>query len=112
MGNGQAIAGFSLSIVGLVFSFLGPLISALSLGLSIAGLVLSVTGGHKLKAMGQPTGLATAGRVIGIIAVVFSAIMFFTCGLCTICAAARAGAVNSAAKDAADALEDALKDLQ
>ena len=76
MGNGQAIAGFSLSIVGLVFSFLGPLISALSLGLSIAGLVLSVTGGHKLKAMGLPTGLATAGRVIGIIAVVFSAIMF------------------------------------
>ena len=76
MGTGHAIAGFSLSIVGLVLSFLGPLISVLSLGLSIAGLVLSVVGGHKLKAAGLPTGLATAGRVIGIIAVVFSAIMF------------------------------------
>ncbi len=111
-GKGQATAGLVLGIVGIVFAFLGTWFSVLSLPISIVGLILSIVGGKKLKAAGQPDGIATAGLVLGIIAVVFSAIMFFTCGLCTICAAASAGAVNSAAKDAADALEDALKDLQ
>ena len=45
-------------------------------------------GGKKLKSVGAPSGVATAGLVLGIIAVVFSAIFFFTCGICTICVAA------------------------
>jgi hypothetical protein len=39
-------------------------------------------GGKKLKANEQKSGIATAGLVIGIIAVCLSAILFFTCGIC------------------------------
>ena len=86
-GKGLAVAGLVLSIVGLVFSFLGTWFSVLALPISIVGLVLAVMGGKKLKAVGAPAGVATAGLVLGIIAVVFSAIFFFTCGICTICVA-------------------------
>ena len=82
MGKGSAIAGFVLSIVGVVFGFLNGIFSILGLPVSIVGLVLSVVGGKKLAANGQPKGIATAGLVIGIIAVVITAITFFTCGLC------------------------------
>ncbi len=87
MGKGQATAGFVLSIVGLVLSFFGTWFSILALPASIVGLVLSVIGGKKLKANDQKSGLATAGLVVGIIAVVFSAIFFFTCGICALCVA-------------------------
>lgn len=87
MGKGQAIAGFVLSIVAIVFAILSGYFSLIALPLAIVGLVLAITGGKKLRANGQPAGIATAGLVLGIIAVVFSAIAFFTCGLCIICAA-------------------------
>ena len=88
--KGKAIAGLVLSIVGLVLSFLGTFFSIAALPVSIVGLVLAVSGKKALAAAGQPAGIGTAGMVIGIIAVVFSAIFFFTCGLCTICAVAAA----------------------
>ena len=88
--KGKAIAGLVLSIVGLVFSFLGGWLSIIALPMAIVGLVLSVSGKKALAAAGQPAGIGTAGMVLGIIAVVFSAIFFFTCGLCTICAVAAA----------------------
>ena len=88
--KGKAIAGLVLSIVGLVLSFLGTFFSIAALPVSIVGLVLAVSGKKALAASGQPAGIGTAGMVLGIIAVVFSAIFFFTCGLCTICAVAAA----------------------
>ena len=88
MGKGQAIAGLVLGIVAIVFSILSGIFAILALPMAIIGLVLSVIGGKKLRAAGQPAGLATAGLVLGIIATVFSAIAFFTCGLCVLCAAA------------------------
>lgn len=88
--KGQAIAGLVLGIVGIVFSFFGTIFSILALPISVVGLVLAVMGGKKLKAAGQPAGIATAGLVLGIIAVVFSGIMFFTCGICTLCVASGA----------------------
>jgi hypothetical protein len=88
--KGKAIAGLVLSIVGLVLSFLGTFFSIAALPVSIVGLVLAVSGKKALAAAGQPAGIGTAGMVLGIIAVVFSAIFFFTCGLCTICAVAAA----------------------
>ncbi len=94
MGKGQAIAGLVASIVGLVLSFIGAWFSIIALPVSIVGLVLAVVGGKKLKAAGQPKGVATAGMVVGIIAVVFSAIFFFTCGICVL---AVADAANSLA---------------
>jgi len=96
MGKGKAIAGMILGIVGIVFGFLSGIFSLLGLPVSIVGLVLSVLGGKQLKQAGQPAGIATAGLVLGIIAVVFSAIAFFTCGLCILCAAGVEGAVNDA----------------
>lgn len=88
--KGKAVAGLVLSIVGLVLSFLGTFFSIAALPVSIVGLVLAVSGKKSLAAAGQPAGIGTAGMVLGIIAVVFSAIFFFTCGLCTICAVAAA----------------------
>ena len=88
MGKGTAVAGFVLAIVGLALSFIGGIFSIIALPVSIVGLVLAVVGGQKLRKASQPTGLATAGLVIGIIAVVVSAIFFFTCGICVLVAVA------------------------
>ncbi len=85
-GKGQIIAGFVLGIIGIVFGILNGYFSIIGLPVAIIGLVLSVTGGKKAKVAGQPSGFATAGLVIGIIAVVFTAIAFFTCGICVLCA--------------------------
>ncbi|MBQ7358159.1 MAG: hypothetical protein IJW65_05415 [Clostridia bacterium] len=86
-GKGQAIAGFVVSIVGLVLGFMSGAFSLLGLPAAIVGLVLSVVGRKKLVAAEQPAGIGTAGLVVGIVAVVISAITFFTCGLCVLCAA-------------------------
>ncbi len=90
--KGKAIAGLVLGIVAIVFSFLGTFFSILALPMAIVGLVLSVMGRKALLAAGQPAGIGTAGLVLGIIAVVLSAIFFFTCGICVLCVAAE---VNS-----------------
>lgn len=96
MGKKKGIAGFVLGIIGIVFSFLGTVFSIISLPISIVGLVLSVSGGKALKAEGQPSGLATAGLVLGIIAVVISSIAFFTCGICVLCVAGTAASISPA----------------
>ena len=93
--KGQAIAGMTLGIIGIVFGILGSIFSILGLPISIVGLVLSVTGRGKLIAAGQPSGIGTAGLVLGIIAVVFSGIAFFTCGICTLCVAGAAGGLSA-----------------
>lgn len=104
--KGKAIAGLVLGIVSIVFGFLGGWFSVLSLPMAIVGLVLSVIGGKALKAAGQPAGIATAGLVLGIIAVVFTAISFFTCGLCTICVTAAVNEYEDALNDLADQLNN------
>ncbi len=100
--KGMSIAGLALTIVGVVFGIIGwvPACAVLGLPIAIVGLVLSCVGGKKLREAGQPSGIATAGLVLGIIAVVFTTITFFTCGLCVICASA-----------ADNALEDAFNSL-
>jgi hypothetical protein len=103
--KGKAIAGLVLGIVGLIFSFIGEWFSIIALPMAIVGLVLSVSGKKALAAAGQPAGLGTAGLVIGIIAVVFSAIFFFTCGVCVLC-------VKDAIGTDLDELNDALNDLE
>lgn len=97
-GKNQAVAGLVLGIVGIVFSILSTWFSIIALPVAITGLVLACVGGKNLRMANQPTGLATAALVLGIIATVFATIAFFTCGICIICveAAERAGdrAVN------------------
>lgn len=95
MGKGKAVAGMVLGIVGIVYGLLSGYLSLIGLPIAIVGLVISISGGKQLKANGQPTGIATAGLVLGIIAVVFTAIAFFTCGICIICAAGASSALAS-----------------
>ena len=98
VGKPFAIAGFVSVIVGLVISFLAGWFSIIALPLSIAGLVLGIIGGKKLRAAGQPAGLATAALVIGIIAVVISTINFFTCGICVLVLADEVNTLASTSK--------------
>lgn len=102
--KGMSIAGMVLGIVGIVLGFFGGWCSVIALLVAIVGLVLSVSSRGKLKAANQPAGIGTAGLVLGIIAVVISAILFFTCGLCTICGAATNAAANKAANDLLNSL--------
>ena len=103
--KGKVIAGFVLGIVAIVLGLLGGWASVISLPAAIVGLVLSVMGGKELQAAGEKSGLQTAGFVIGIVAVVLTAISFVTCGLCTIC-------VTAAANDAGKTAEEFLKGLK
>ena len=103
--KGKAIAGLVLGIVGLIFRFIGEWFSIIALPMAIVGLVLSVSGKKALAAAGQPAGIGTAGLVVGIIAVVFAAIFFFTCGVCVLC-------VKDAVGGDLDDLNNALNDLE
>ena len=94
MGKGLSITGMILGIVSLVLCWFG-IASLVALPLAIVGLVLSCVGGKKLKANNAPHGIATAGLVIGIIAVVLTGITFVTCGLCTLCVMCEAAAVGA-----------------
>lgn len=93
MGKGKAIAGMILGIVGIVCGVLSGWLSLIGLPVAVVGLCLSVSGGKQLKEANQPAGVATAGLVLGIIAVVFTAIAFFTCGVCILCAAGAASSL-------------------
>ena len=80
----MAIAGLVLGIVALATGWLSWF-SLITLPVAIVALVLSAVGGKKAKAAGKKSGVATAGVVIGIIAVVLNGIWFFSCGLCALC---------------------------
>ena len=71
--------GLAIGIICLIGTWFGGYISIASLPLAIVGLVLSVVARKKKK-----SGVATAGMVVGIIAVIFTAISFFTCGICVL----------------------------
>ena len=81
----MAIAGLICGIAALLFSIIGPFVSyilcPIALPAAIVGLVLSVKAGKA-----APSGVAKAGTIIGIIAVVLGSIAFLFCGLCGLCA--------------------------
>lgn len=92
-GKGMAVAGFVISLVGLVFYFIIAGIVAVSalvgggyglgifwLILCLAGTGLSVMGMMKLGKTGGKKGLAVAGMIIGIIAVIFTAMLVMKIG--------------------------------
>lgn len=70
-GNpGIAVAGFVCALVGLLVSWVGWTIV-----LCVVGLVLSIMGRRQAVERGAPTGLATAGIVLGIIGTVIAIII-------------------------------------
>ncbi len=96
----MAVAGLILGIISLICGFVGIAVPYLPFGtliLGIVGLVLSIAGGKRLHAQGQPQGIATAGLVIGIIAVVVNGITAVTCTICALWLAAVDDAVNNTA---------------
>lgn len=101
--QGKVITGFVLGIVAIICSFIGGWASIIALPMAIVGLVLSIIGGKEYKAAGQKNGLATAGLVIGIIAVVLSAIFFFTCGICVLCVADKVNELENGLNEWANA---------
>ena len=84
MGNGFKTTGLVLGIVGIISALIGfviPVLAVLGLPMSIVCLVLAIVGNKKEK-----SGLGTAAFVVSLLAVIFTAITFFTCGLCVILA--------------------------
>lgn len=82
MGQGQKVAGLVIGILGLICAFIGfaiPYLAIAGLPLSIVGLVLAVIGNKAEK-----SSLGTAAFVLCLLAVIFTAITFFTCGICAL----------------------------
>ena len=73
-GKGFSIAALVLGILGIVGAFI-PLICYFTAVCAILGLIFGVMGRKKtMQASGRPSGLATAGLVLGIIGTSFAAL--------------------------------------
>ncbi len=73
-GNGLAVAGFVLGLLG----FLGSFVPVLNIGgiiMGIVGLVLAIVGLSKAKNTGTGKGLALAGVILGALAVVIGIVI-------------------------------------
>lgn len=97
----MAVASLVLGIVGVVLTCIFPVLP-IGLILGVIAIVLAVLGKKSMAAQGKPTGMATAGLVLGIIAAAIGGIVFAACMICYSAA--------SSAVDAATA--SALKDLK
>ena len=91
-GYGLGIASMILGILALLICYV-PWVNIASLVMSIIGLVLAIMAKKKNAEVGAPPGLATAGLVTSIIALIVSAILFVTC---TVCLCAAGNAINEA----------------
>lgn len=87
-GKGMSVASLVLGILGIIGSWI-PVVSYFTALCAILGLIFGVKGRKQSTlANGKPSGLATAGFVLGIIGTSFAAI-----GL--LCALACVGAIGS-----------------
>jgi hypothetical protein len=98
MGVGSIIVGiaaFLFMFGGFLTSIIPGVGALLSFGapmLAIAGIVMGGLALSRAKRDGQPTGAATAGLIVNIIAVIPALVIALTCGLCNACITA--GAMN------------------
>jgi len=76
----MGVAALVLGIIGLLFS-LFPGLFLVALPFAVLALVLGIVGRKSATTNGQPTGIATAGLVLGIIALVFAVIMWVMCSM-------------------------------
>ncbi len=102
---GKSIAGLIIGIASFILCFMSVPTTAIStlnlsiiaLPMAIVALCISVSGRRTCAAQGRSAGVGTAGMIVGIIAVVFTAIMFCACGVCSICATCGACGLQAAA---------------
>ena len=88
-GKGLSIAALVMGILGIVGGWI-PIVGYFTTVLAILGLVFGVIGRKKsAAATGKPSGLATAGLVLGIIGCAFAALGL----VCTICSVALCAAL-------------------
>ncbi|MBE6654511.1 MAG: hypothetical protein E7608_03540 [Ruminococcaceae bacterium] len=81
----KVFSSFVMSIVAIVFGCLPGMFSVIALPIAIVALIFSITGGKAMKANGEEYGFITPSLILGIIATSFTAITFFTCGICLAC---------------------------
>ena len=85
-GKGLSIAALVLGITGVALCWISGL-NILILALSILGIVFGTLGRKKsILAHGKASGMATAGLVLGIIGTAFSAVGVIACVACSSCA--------------------------
>lgn len=93
--KGLAIAGLILGIASLCTAWFGyGALAGIACG--IIGIILSVLAKKSYTAIGQKSGMATAGLILSIIGLVLSIIMFIAC---VICATVAGTAANEIAND-------------
>ena len=81
----MAAASLVLSIIALIFNFIPGPLRWIGLGMSVVAIILGAVGKKKTQ-----SGAATAGLVIGIIALVIGLVLFIACNACGAAIAAAA----------------------
>ncbi|MBR5714718.1 MAG: DUF4190 domain-containing protein, partial [Clostridia bacterium] len=101
--KGISIAALVCGIVGIVGAWF-PVICYFALIIAIVGIVLGAIGMKKAKENNEPTGLATAGLVLGIIGTALAVIGVICIVACTV-------AANAAGSQYLDQLNDLANQL-
>lgn len=73
-GNGLAVAGFVLGLLGLLGSWI-PVVNFFAIALAVIGVILAAVGLAKSRTSGSGKGLAIAGLVLGVLAVVLAVVV-------------------------------------
>ncbi len=98
------VASLVLGILGTLLS-LHPVSMLVGLPMAIIALILGVMARKQLAAQNQPTGLATAGMVLGIVGTTIGALILAMCAAC-------AGMIGMAGKEASKQIEKAAQEAK
>ena len=98
------VASLVLGILGTLLS-LHPVSMLIGLPMAIVALILGIMGRKQLAAQNQPTGLATAGMVLGIIGTTIGALILALCAAC-------AGMIGMAGHEASKQIEKAAQEAK
>lgn len=84
-GKGFSVAGLVCGIIGAVFGWFG-IVGVIALVCAIVGIIFAVKGRKMSTAVhGKPSGIATAGLVLGIIGASLAGIGVLACTVCVAC---------------------------
>ena len=98
------VASLVLGILGTLLS-LHPVSMLVGLPMAIVALILGVMARKQLAAQNQPTGLATAGMVLGIVGTTIGALILAMCAAC-------AGMIGMAGHEASKQIEKAAQEAK